>query len=478
MLIIEDYPLPGSVGILTPAPVVNKYKLILAGLFLIILALLSACEQAEMLDRIRHSGKLVVGIKHPVRNHKLPVPLDEFELTLLRRFASSMQLELQLRTYPSDDEIMAALQRGDVHMAAGGMPINQYEGQQLKYSLSYRSLEQILLYRMGNKKPGKLADLQTGRLEVAAGSNQELLLKQIKGTSLPGLDWITADQDQSHLILPRLNSGEIDYTITSRQKYKRNRAYYPYILPGIALQENRPVAWGFSTMIDNSLLVAANQFLAQQLRSGELKELRDKHFQTIKPKSFVEQRDFWKHVKQRLPKYENLFRQAAEETGIDWLTLAAIGYQESHWDPLAVSPTEVKGIMMLTKAAADQLKLTDRKDPRQSILGGARYLVWKTAKIPERIEGKDRMWFALAAYNVGYGHLEDARILTQRQGGDPDIWEDVKKRLPLLSKKKYYRTLKHGKARGQEPVTYVENVRYYQRLLGWYYYQSPERPGS
>ena len=83
----------------------------------------------------------------------------------------------------------------------------------------------------------------------------------------------------------------------------------------------------------------------------------------------------------------------------------------------------------------------------------------------------------LAAYNVGFGHLEDARILTQRQGGDPDLWEDVKQRLPLLSKKKYYQTLEHGKARGQEPVTYVENIRYYYRLLSWYYHKNPKKTG-
>jgi membrane-bound lytic murein transglycosylase F len=429
-----------------------------------------------MLDRIRHSGKLLVGMKHDSSHYNRPIVPDEFELELLHRFAASLQLSLQLEFYPSDEQLIKALLSGDVYMAAGSLIINEQKQQRLQFSIPYHEAGQILLYRMGNPKPEELADMQTGTLEIAPGSHQELLLKQLRQDTLPGLTWITSEQDKSQLVLPRLNAGKIEFTITSKHEYEQNRAYYPYVLPGMSLSDKEPIAWGTSRTPDDSLLQAANQFLAQQAETGELQELGKKHFQTIEPRSFVDQREFWKSVKQRLPKYEHMFKQAATETGIDWLLLAAVGYQESHWDPQAVSPTEVKGIMMLTKAASEQLKLSDRADPKQSILGGARYLVWKTAKIPERIQGQDRLWFALAAYNVGYGHLEDARILTQRQGGNPDLWEEVKRRLPLLSKKKYYETLKHGKARGQEPVTYVANVRYFHRLLSWYYYQSPEKP--
>ena len=459
-----------------PASVVNKYKLILPCLSLLTLMLLSACKQAPLLERIRHSGKLTTGIKRDASHYNRPIAADKFELELLRRFAASLQLPLQLKFYPTDAQILKALLRGEVYMAAGGLIVNAQKQQLLKFSTPYHEAEQILLYRMGRRKPEELADLQTGTLEVASGSHQEQLLKQLRRDALPDLSWVSSEQDKSRLILPRLNDGEFDFAITSRLEYERNRVYYPYILPGMSLSEKQPIAWATPRTFDDSLLQAANRFLAQQAQTGELQELINKHSQTIKPRSFVEQRAFWKSVKQRLPKYEHLFRQAAAETDIDWLTLAAIGYQESHWKPQAISPTEVKGIMMLTKAAAEQLKLSDRTDPKQSILGGARYLVWKAAKIPERIQGDDRLWFALAAYNVGFGHLEDARILTQRQGGDPDLWEEVKQRLPLLSKKKYYETLKHGRARGQEPVTYVENVRYYQSLLSWYFYQSPERP--
>jgi len=124
--------------------------------------------------------------------------------------------------------------------------------------------------------------------------------------------------------------------------------------------------------------------------------------------------------------------------------------------------------MMLTQAAAKDLGIEDRLDPVQSILGGARYIERMRAKIPERIAEPDRTWLALAAYNVGYGHLEDARILTQKNGGDADKWIDVKKNLPLLSQKKWFKQTRYGYARGREPVRYVENIRSYYDILIWY----------
>jgi membrane-bound lytic murein transglycosylase F len=153
-----------------------------------------------------------------------------------------------------------------------------------------------------------------------------------------------------------------------------------------------------------------------------------------------------------------------------------MGYQESHWDPQAVSATGVKGIMMLTHDTAHSLGLDDRKDPLQSIQGGARYFERVMGKIPKRITGLDRIWLALASYNIGYGHLEDARILTEIQGGDPDVWEDVRASLPLLTQKKWYGRVKRGYARGWQPVHYVDNIRSYYEVLRWMTASMPQEP--
>ena len=170
-------------------------------------------------------------------------------------------------------------------------------------------------------------------------------------------------------------------------------------------------------------------------------------------------------VRKRLPDYQALFEETASQFGIDWHLLAAVAYQESHWNPRAKSPTGVRGLMMLTLDTAKEMGVTNRLDAAQSLEGGVAYFSKLKARLPERIKDPDRSLFALAAYNVGFGHLEDARILTVRNNRNPDLWADVREHLPLLSKKKYYSTLKRGYARGNEPVIYVDNIQYYRSYL-------------
>jgi membrane-bound lytic murein transglycosylase F len=114
------------------------------------------------------------------------------------------------------------------------------------------------------------------------------------------------------------------------------------------------------------------------------------------------------------------------------------------------------------------MKVENRLDAAQSMKGGAAYLLKLKARLPKRILDPDRTLFALAAYNVGFGHLEDARVLTVRNGKNPDSWEDVRTHLPLLSKKEFYSTVKYGYARGGEPVLYVDNIQYYKTYLQLY----------
>ena len=131
---------------------------------------------------------------------------------------------------------------------------------------------------------------------------------------------------------------------------------------------------------------------------------------------------------------------------------------------------------MLTQPTAKQVGVKNRLDPEQSIEGGAKYLSSLIKRVPERIKEPERTWFALAAYNVGFGHLEDARVLTQRDGGDPDLWEEVKLRLPLLSKREWYKKTRHGYARGYEPVKFVKKIRKYYNVLVQLTQQNREPP--
>ena len=208
-------------------------------------------------------------------------------------------------------------------------------------------------------------------------------------------------------------------------------------------------------------------FFAALKGEGRLAQILDRYYGKTDGFDYLQSRDFMTHIQTRLPAYRDWFQQAAAEVGVDWRLIAAIGYQESQWDPSATSPTGVRGLMMLTEETARGLEIADRLDPKSSIFGGARYIVSVREMIPERIPEPDRTWMALAGYNVGFGHLEDARILTQMHGKNPDRWEDVREHLPLLTQERWYTKVKRGYARGWEPVRFVQNIQTYMAILDW-----------
>ena len=174
---------------------------------------------------------------------------------------------------------------------------------------------------------------------------------------------------------------------------------------------------------------------------------------------------FNQNIEDRLPKYRKYFEQAEKETGVPADLLAALAYQESHWNPEAVSPTGVKGIMMLTQNTAESLGVQDRLDPKQAILAGARYLRDRYDRLPDSIPETDRWFQAMASYNIGRAHLLDARHFARQMGKNPDSWADLREVLPLKADKRYYTKMKHGYARGYEPVLYVRRIRNYHDVI-------------
>ena len=177
---------------------------------------------------------------------------------------------------------------------------------------------------------------------------------------------------------------------------------------------------------------------------------------------------FQYHVQTRLPLYREQFEQASKQYGVPWTLLAAQAYQESRWDRHAKSPTGVRGLMMLTRDTASSLGIKNRLDPIKSIHGGARYVAYLKKQVHKNITKQDRTWFALAAYNVGLGHVRDAQQLAAQLDKNPYSWKELKTVLPLLAKKTYYKTLQYGYARGREPVQYVKRIRAYHTLLEHY----------
>lgn len=351
--------------------------------------------------------------------------------------------------------------------AAGLSTLDGVNHSSIMFSAPYHEVKQQVLYRKGqHQRPKQLNDLSSGLLEVIDGTSHSHLLRGMQ-TEYPDLSWRANNDVATEELIELVEEGLVDYILADSHEISLQRRFFPELRIAFELGEEKPLRWAVKFSEDKSLLNAIDEFFADIRQDGRLDQLVHRYYSHVAKFNYSDIQTFTIHLKERLPEYEALFRQEAEAYGLDWRLLAAIGYQESLWNPKAKSPTGVRGLMMLTQATAKHVKIDNRLDPAQSIKGGARYFKQVSKKIPQRIQQPDRTWLALASYNVGFGHVEDARKITVGNGGDPDKWIDVKESLPLLGRKKWYKNTKHGYARGWEPVKYVENIRKYYDLLVW-----------
>lgn len=445
-------------------------------LLLLLTLLLGACsEPHNELERVLKEGKLVVLTRNAATTYyEGPDGPMGLEYELARGFADSLGVKLQIKVASTVSDVLAQLAEGDADFAAAGLTATAPRKLWARFTPAYQQITQQVVYRRGKRRPRNPGEL-TGILEIVADSSHEEQLHQLH-SQYRNLSWQENSEAESEELLTMVYEELIDYTVADSNEVALYQRYFPELRVAFDISEPQPLAWAFPKFRDDSLYQAASDYFTQIRQSGELDRLIERYYGHLEDFDYVGTRTYMRHIKLRLPEFRELFEYSAEEFGLDWRLLAATAYQESHWDPDAISPTGVRGIMMLTRATAGELGVEKRTDPVQSIRGGALYLSRLMKKIPERIQEPDRSWLALAAYNVGFGHLEDARIITQKRGGNPDSWKDVKENLPLLRKRKWYRQTKHGYARGHEAVRYVENIRSYYDILVWL--TDKERPAA
>jgi membrane-bound lytic murein transglycosylase F len=393
---------------------------------------------------------------------------DGFEYQLSRLFAEFLGVSLQIKTVDNYSGIYNELIFGGSDLAAAGLsPQDADIPSRVMFGPSYHEVHQQILYRKGlHKRPVVLKDLQNGVVEVVHGTSHETILKQLQ-KKMPELSWRSNKDIASEELIELVDEGLIDYILADSHEIALQRRFFPELRIAFEIPPPKLLRWAYKESDDLSIRIALDEFFKTIHKDGRLDQLIHRYYSHVAKFNYSDLQTFSQHVRERLPDYRDIFEHEAKEAGMDWHLLAAIGYQESLWNPKAKSPTGVRGLMMLTQSTAKMLNISNRLNPEQSIRGGARYFKRVLAKIPERIPQPDRTWLALASYNVGFGHLEDARKITQLNNGDPDKWIDVKENLPLLSRKKWYKNTEHGYARGQEPVKYVENIRKYTDLLEW-----------
>jgi membrane-bound lytic murein transglycosylase F len=405
--------------------------------------------------------------------------IEGLDADLLRLYAAERKLALRFVAIATAAELEAALASGDAHLGAGGLferpaglsaaatspPTPEAAPRAaIAWTSGYYSVEPVLIYNTEGFKPGGWDDLDGETVALADSPGEERDLEQLRAAH-PDVEWERVQSPSPVELIARVSDGTLNYAIVGSLAAAIARNIYLDFDVAFPAGGHRSLAWAVSTAYPG-LCEDLDRFLARVRRDGTLERLIERYVPDASTFLRLDASGLIDRLRTVLPQYQPLFRDAQEKTGIEWRLLAALAFQESKWDSAATSETGVRGFMQLTEDTAKRMGVTNLLDPAQNILAGARYLNDLKARLPGRIQEPDRTWLALAAYNIGLGHLEDARILAQRQGLDPDHWTNVKKVLPLLALPEHYERAKLGYARGGMPVAFVDRVRgYYDVLL-------------
>lgn len=431
----------------------------------------------DALEQVRLQGFLTVVTRNsPLAYYEGAAGPEGPEYELASGFARWLGVELDIRLAPTGAAALEQLRRNRAQVAAAGIIATEARREQALLGPVFQRIDQHVVYRVSDPLPRGPNDLVGRRVVVIKGSTHAAALTAL-AKEYPALRWTEVEGRDPLDLLAMVANGEADMTIADSTEFSLGRHFHPDLRPAFKLAESEAIAWALSPR-SSDLLPEVERYFAAIADSGQLAEILERHRRSLVRFDRVDAANFVSGVRERLPRYRAWFEEAASETGIDWRLLAAIGYQESKWDEAALSPTGVRGLMMLTAETAARVGVANRDDPRDSILGGARYLNLIRETIPRRIDDPDRTWLALAAYNVGYGHLEDARVLAQSRGMSPDAWKDVRETLPLLAQERWYTRTRRGYARGWEPVGFVRNVQTYAELLRWMSVEPPSAAGG
>lgn len=431
--------------------------------------LLGACTPGDVeqnrLNAVKRAGEIVVLTRNsPTTYYEGSEGQTGFEYDLAHAFAKQLGVNLRMKSVAPFSDILPMLANGEADFAAAGLAITPQRAELVRFTPHYQTIRQEVVYHARSTAPKDVQGLIKRHVEVVAGTSHIERLEQLK-RHYPKLSWVAVNNLETEELLQQVQEGLTEITISDSNIFAVSRQFNPDLRVAFSLGDPDNLAWAFPLGGDDSLYNEASRFIEKMRGSGEFNNLLERHYGDAQRFNPINIAAFMQKIDSVLPRYKTLFVEAALRNALDWRLLAALSYQESYWDPAAVSPTGVRGMMMLTEVTAQHLGVSNRLDVHQSVYGGAVYLRTLRERTAARIPEPDRTWMALAAYNVGFSHVEDARIITESQGANPDRWNDVKERLPLLAKSAWYTKTRHGYARGYEPVQFVDRIRSYYEVL-------------
>jgi membrane-bound lytic murein transglycosylase F len=442
------------------------FKFYIAGI-LALPFLFSGDDHPSQLQQITQRGSMTMLTRNGASSYYLDAdgPTGP-EYELVRQFSEFLGVELKIEVASAFSQLNGMLDQRKGDLIAANLTRTHSREMNFNFGPDYLETQILAVYKKRQNKPRSMADLVDKNVMILAGSSYEEALIAAQ-ENIPELSWEARSDVGIEDLLLAVSDEAIDVTLVDSNIFSINKSFYPKISSAFVVEEHVPHAWAFRHGPDDSLSAQARAFILQARQDGRLAKIIERFYSDKERLDQYSMYHFLSRARDRLPLLIDAFREAGDANDIDWRLLAAIGYQESHWDPEAESYTGVRGIMMLTEQTAEQLGIDNRLDPEQSIDGGARYLTRLIARLPDRIPEPDRTWMSLAAYNMGMGHLRDARILTQKQGRDPDKWTNVIQSLDLLSQEKWHSQTQYGYARGFEAKVFVENIRRYYEILVW-----------
>ena len=426
----------------------------------------SSASTKEVLNKIISSGKLIVLTTNQPTTYYMDRDGNATgpEHDMAVSFANHLDVEVEFQQHHSIGALLSALKTGQGHIAAAGTTITDKRKNEFDFGPTYQEISEYLVCHKDHSFVSTIDELKQFEIVVSAASSYVDLLHR----EYPGINWSIDTSNLTPDLLRKVENREIECTVSDSNIFDINRRYLPEISVKYILHKGSKLAWMVNK--DNPELIdEINDWLKAYRKSGQYDQKIEKYYGHIEVFDYVDIHRFRRKIENTLPKYHDMFLKAAKKHDISPAILAAQSYQESHWNPRAKSPTGVRGMMMLTQPVAKSLGVKSRLDAESNIYAGAKFHAKMKKMFDDNVQEPDRTWLALAAYNVGRGHFRDAQSLARKLGKDPELWLDMKEVLPLLSKKKYYKDLKYGYARGNEPVQYVTRIRDYADILRNYF---------
>lgn len=426
----------------------------------------STSKPAEQLAPPEETGVLEVATRNGATTYYLDRHQNPIgpEFSLVSRFAESKGWTVNWTMHDSTAEVLQALESGNTHLAAAGLTHLPSRTERFTRGPAHTEItEQLVCHRDMRPMPRKPESMPEVSIAVTADSSYVETLNKL-ASEHEGITFTEDDSRTTEVLLSEVAERDIDCTVADSNIVQVMRRHFPHLEVAMNLTQGNNLGWYLPAGSDD-LAGTTREWMNSTEGDEAIGYIESRYYAYIGEFDFVDLRALNRRIDDRLPDFIDRFAEAETTTGMPADLLAALSYQESHWDPAAVSPTGVRGIMMLTRNTAESLGVMDRLDPVAAIDGGARYLADRHRRLPETIPEPDRTFLALASYNIGRGHLLDARQLARELGKNPDSWDDMKEVLPLKADKRYYPSTRYGYARGYEPVHYVQRIRNYRDVI-------------